>query len=221
MKNESSTIENYIKAIYSLCDKNGKTTVTAISDRLQNSPASVSDMIRRLHEKGLLKDKNKLILSEEGDLLACQLIRKHRLWETFLVRILGFKWDEVHDIAEQLEHVHSPLLTERLEVFLEYPKFDPHGDPIPDKNGNFPDLSIIPLSESEPGKSYIFRSVATDAKDFLNHLDNKGLQLGQRWVIIEKEEFDGSVKLLVDDKNEVYLSEKVAKNLNICSGELD
>ncbi len=217
----STTIENYIKAIFYLGETATNVTVSAVAERMQNSPASVSDMLRRLYEKGLIKDKNNITLTDQGSFLAKQIIRKHRLWETFLVKTLDFKWDEVHSIAEQLEHVQSSLLTERLERFLEYPETDPHGDPIPDKDGNFPDLSIIPLSESEPGKSYIFRSVATDAKDFLNHLDNKGLQLGQRWVIIEKEEFDGSVKLLVDDKSEVYLSEKVAKNLNICSGQLD
>jgi DtxR family Mn-dependent transcriptional regulator len=217
----SSTIENYIKTIYYLGETATNITVSAVAERMQNSPASVSDMLRRLYEKGLIEDKNNNTLTDQGSFLAKQIIRKHRLWETFLVKILDFKWDEVHSVAEQLEHVQSSLLTERLERFLEYPETDPHGDPIPDKDGNFPDLSIIPLSEAEPGKSYIFRSVATDAKDFLNHLDNKGLQLGQRWVIIEKEEFDGSVKLLVDDKSEVYLSEKVAKNLNICSGQLD
>ncbi|WP_340152652.1 metal-dependent transcriptional regulator [uncultured Marivirga sp.] len=215
MKNESSTVENYIKAIYSLCDKNGKTTVSAVAERVQNNPSSVSDMIRRLHEKGLLENKSKLILSKEGNLLACQLIRKHRLWETFLVRVLNFKWDEVHDIAEQLEHVHSPLLTERLEVFLEYPKFDPHGDPIPDKKGNLPDLNAIPLTEAEVDQLYIFRSVATDKSDFLNHLNKKGLQLGQKWKVTEKEEFDGSVKLLIDENKEVYFSETVAQNLYV------
>lgn len=154
-------------------------------------------------------------MSKEGNLLARQLIRKHRLWETFLVRVLNFKWDEVHDIAEQLEHVHSPLLTERLEVFLEYPKFDPHGDPIPDKKGNLPDLNAIPLTEAEVDQLYIFRSVATDKSDFLNHLNKKGLQLGQKWKVTEKEEFDGSVKLLIDENKEVYFSETVAQNLYV------
>jgi len=210
---ESSAIENYIKAIYSICDKHGKTTITAVSERLLISPPSVSDMIRRLYDKGLIKDKSDLTLSQAGELLARQLIRKHRLWETFLVRALRFKWDEVHEIAEQLEHVHSPVLTERLEAFLDYPKFDPHGDPIPDKNGNLPDLDALPLNEAKVGQSYIFKSVVTDAREFLNLLDNKGLQLYQKWKLIDKEEFDGSVRLLVEESNKVHLSDTVSRNL--------
>ncbi len=210
---ESSTIENYIKAIYSIYDKHGKTTITAISEKLLISPPSVSDMIRRLHDKGLIKDKTDLTLSQEGELLARQLIRKHRLWETFLVRKLRFKWDEVHEIAEQLEHVHSPVLTQRLEAFLDFPKFDPHGDPIPDKNGNLPDFDALPLNEANVGQSYIFKGVATDDSEFLNLLDKKGLQLYQKWKLIEKEEFDGSVRLLVEESNKVYLSDTVSGNL--------
>ncbi|WP_262710672.1 metal-dependent transcriptional regulator [Echinicola rosea] len=214
----STTGENYLKAIFFLEETATSVTVSAVAEKIQNSPASASDMLRRLYEKGLIEDKNNITLTDQGSFLAKLIIRKHRLWETFLVETLNFKWDEVHTIAEQLEHVQSSLFRERLERFLEYPERDPHVDPIPDKDGNFPNLSIILLSELEPDKNYVFRSVDTDDKGFLNHLD-KGLQLGQRWVIIEKEEFDMSVKLLEDDKNEVYLSERVAKNLNVCLSE--
>ena len=100
-------------------------------------------------------------------------------------------------------------------ALLEYPKFDPHGDPIPDKKGNLPDLNAIPLTEAEVDQLYIFRSVATDKSDFLNHLNKKGLQLGQKWKVTEKEEFDGSVKLLIDENKEVYFSETVAQNLYV------
>ncbi|MCI5083695.1 MAG: metal-dependent transcriptional regulator, partial [Saprospiraceae bacterium] len=140
MNEFSHTEENYLKAIYKICERKGKAASTnAISNAMQTSAASVTDMLKRLSEKELIHyERYKgVTLAEAGNKIATTLIRKHRLWEVFLVEKLEFSWDEVHEVAEQLEHIRSPKLVEELERYLGYPKFDPHGDPIPDAEGRF------------------------------------------------------------------------------------
>ena len=144
----SNTIENYLKAIYKISEKEQKTVSTsAISNEMNTTSASVTDMLKRLSYKELINYKKYrgVTLTKEGNRIATNLIRKHRLWEVFLLKHLNFRWHEVHDIAEELEHIDSDDLIERLDGFLGHPKFDPHGDPIPNKDGKITLRSQIPL----------------------------------------------------------------------------
>ncbi|RYG16389.1 MAG: metal-dependent transcriptional regulator, partial [Chitinophagaceae bacterium] len=141
-------------------------------------------------------------------------VRRHRLWEVFLVEKLNFKWDQVHEVAEDLEHIKSPLLVERLDEFLEFPKVDPHGDPIPDQHGNFADLSFVKLSKLKMNEKGTITGVSEHSSPFLKHLEKLGLTLGQRIEISEIIDFDGSVELLLEDRK-VNISKEVAKHILI------
>lgn len=214
--NLSESEENYIKAIYHICKLGQETASTnAIASAMSTSAASVSDMIKRLSEKELVhyqkyKGAN---LSEKGTLVALRLIRKHRLWEFFLVNKLGFSWDEVHDVAEQLEHVKSPELIARLDQFLGFPKYDPHGDPIPDNEGYIERLSFQNMSHYQKGDQLIIMGVVDTSDSYLKYLNSLGLHLGAKVQINEKVEFDDSLSLLIENENEVMISAKVAQNL--------
>lgn len=212
----SSTEENYLKAIYKISEQEGKAASTnAISNEIKTSAASVSDMLQRLSSKGLTHyEKYKgVTLTEKGNQFATALIRKHRLWEVFLVEKLDFTWDKVHDLAEQLEHIQSPELVNRLDKFLDNPKFDPHGDPIPDADGVFEQRRQVKLSELEINESGILVGVQEDSSSFLQYLDKMGLKLGVELKILEKFEFDNSIKLLVNQAEQITISNKVCKNL--------
>ncbi|MFT7588639.1 MAG: DtxR family Mn-dependent transcriptional regulator [Limisphaerales bacterium] len=212
--------ENYLKAVFKLTEKHGKDTritTNSIAEIMQTSAASVTDMMRKLGDKGLLSyAKYKGVqLSEEGVAIAKNLIRKHRLWEVFLMQKLGFSWHEVHDMAEDLEHISHPGLIDRLESFLEYPRFDPHGDPIPDKDGNIhyhEDIHLSQLKESEEG---IVVAVVKDSADFLRYLDKVGLVLQAKVKVTEVESFDNSRKVVLNGEKELVLTDKVSKNLLI------
>ena len=211
------TEENYLKAIYRLFESTGGVvSTTAIAENLQINSASVTDMFKKLgQQKLVVYEKSKgVIPTEKGKKVALQIIRKHRLWETFMVEKLEFAWDEVHEIAEQLEHVHSDILIERLDQLLNYPKFDPHGDPIPDKNGKLPALKSILLSEAKAGSSYRITGVGKNSDTFLKYLKKMGLTLGGIIKVKEVEEFDGSMKIqLLDNKAELMLSKEATSNL--------
>src|SRR5690606_18425219 len=138
---------------------------------------------------------------------------KHRLWETFLVEKLNFSWDEVHEVAEQLEHIQSPLLIEKLDEFLGYPTADPHGHPIPDKDGNIKELNLIPLAEFVPNKKTAVRAVRDGSPSFLQYLSKIGIYIGARIAIVEKIDFDGSLEVVIDNKNKVFISRDAAENL--------
>jgi len=212
----SSTEENYLKAIYKISERDNKAASTnAISNEMSTSAASVSDMLQRLSSKGMTHyEKYKgVTLTTQGNQIATNLIRKHRLWEVFLVEKLNFTWDEVHDVAEQLEHIKSPDLVNRLDQFLEYPKFDPHGGPIPDAEGNFTHRRQIELTALSTEEVGILVGVEEDSSTFLKYLDQMGLSLGTELKVLEKFEFDGSVKLLVNNKEQITISNKVCKNL--------
>ena len=173
-------------------------------------------MFKKLgQQKLVVYEKSKGVKpTDKGKKIALHIIRKHRLWETFMVEKLKLSWDEVHEIAEQLEHVHSDLLIERLDQLLNYPKFDPHGDPIPDKNGKLPVLKSILLSEAKPGSSYKISGVGKNSDAFLKYLKKIGLVLGGMITVKEVEEYDGSMKILVmDTKTEVMLSKEATSNL--------
>lgn len=211
------TEENYLKAIYRIFESTGDTvSTTAIAEDLHINAASVTDMFKKLGQQRLVVyEKSKGVKpTDKGKKIALQIIRKHRLWETFMVEKLKFAWDEVHEVAEQLEHIHSEVLIERLDQFLNYPKFDPHGDPIPDKNGRIPALKSILLSEAKPGSSYKITGVGKTSDTFLKYLKKVGLVLGGGMLVKEVEEFDGSMKIeLLDTKSDLMLSREVTSNL--------
>lgn len=214
---QSFTEENYLKIIYHL-SLNSATSIqtNAIAEKIQTKPASVTDMIRKLADKGLIhyKKYQGVTLTDKGRLAAINVVRKHRLWEVFLVEKLNFKWDEIHDIAEELEHINSAELVERLDEFLAFPKNDPHGDPIPDKNGNFDSVTFHKLNKLKPGTRGLIMGVSEHSSAFLKHLERLGLTLGKQIDVIEITEFDGSIELLVETKK-INLSREVAKHILI------
>ena len=211
----SHTEENYLKAIYQLSDGDRKEVSTnAISEYLKTRPASVSDMIRKLADKEYVhyRKYKGVKLTNKGLPISLQILRKHRLWEVFLVRKLGFHWDEVHEVAEQLEHINSPLLVKKLDQFLGHPSFDPHGDPIPSENGVMPGKLQTPLSETEINQEVVVIGVKDSSTHFLQHLDSLNIKLGLRILVKEKASYDGSL-LLVSNDSTISVSKEVADNL--------
>lgn len=208
--------ENYLKAIYHLSESGAhEVSTNAIAELQQTKPASVSDMIRKLSKKGLVSyQKYKGVnVSTKGKKIALEIIRKHRLWEVFLVEKLSFKWDEVHEIAEQLEHIKSPLLVERLDEFLGFPKMDPHGDPIPDKDGQFKIGKQFPITEVSIGLPVTLTGVENSESDFLAHLDKLKIGIGAKIEVMEKNAFDGSMEIKVSGMSPIFISKLVADNL--------
>ncbi|TND00640.1 MAG: Mn-dependent transcriptional regulator [Bacteroidetes bacterium] len=212
----SFTEENYLKAIYKLLEQDKEpVTTNAIAARMNTKAASVTDMLKKLSDKKLIfyKKYQGVTLTEKGKQIAITIIRKHRLWEVFLVEKLHFKWDEVHDMAEQLEHIQSDSLIERLDDFLGFPRFDPHGDPIPDRSGRFQEQHSVLLSSLKSGESCIMTGVVDHAPAFLQFLDKNGLGLGDELQIKEIIAYDQSQQLKVNRKKEIYISHEVAKNI--------
>ena len=210
--------ENYLKKIY-LLGKAGiyKVSVTSLAGSLDNNPASVVDMFKRLTEKKLIEyDKVKgATLTEQGLKIALLTVRKHRLWEMFLQEKLGYKWDEVHDIAEQLEHVQDEQLADRLDTLLGYPKFDPHGEAIPASNGQIPDMKIKTLQEVGIGEEYKVVSVKDTSKLFLQYLQRLHIKIGVLIKVIEKIDFDGSFIILIDNSTKATVSEKLTESIYV------
>jgi len=209
--------ENYLKAIYHLERKfpTGVST-NALAEEMETKASSVTDMIKKLSEKKLVNYKKYqgFKLSQLGMETAVSVIRKHRLWEFFLVEKLDFAWDEVHDIAEQLEHIKSKKLIDELDRFLNFPKLDPHGDPIPDAEGNFTILNKVLLSDLKKGESGIFVGVKDSSAEFLQFLDKRNIALGNEIKIIEKEPFDQSVLIKINEK-ELRVSNLISGNIYI------
>ncbi len=207
--------ENYLKVIYhlSINSPNGVTT-NSIASAMESKPSSVTDMVQKLAEKNLVayKKYQGVMLTEEGKHSALMIIRKHRLWEVFLVEKLDFSWDEVHDVAEQLEHIKSEKLTDKLEAFLDFPTEDPHGDPIPDRNGKIKKIDKHLLSEIAVGKKVICVGVKDSSSAFLQYLDKQQIALGSAIEVTGKEHFDLSLTLNVKGR-EVTVSNKIAGNL--------
>jgi len=211
----SFTEENYLKAIYklSMTAANGVST-NAIADMLTTKPSSVTDMIKKLAEKKLISYQKYqgVNLTKKGQEIAVSIIRNHRLWEVFLVEKLNFKWDEVHDLAEDLEHINTHKLTARLDEFLEFPRFDPHGDPIPDKDGKIMHHKDIVLSDLKKGEKGIVVGVKEHSKSYLNYLEQLQLILGTEIEVVEIIEFDATMKILVKNKT-IVVSHQASKNL--------
>ena len=186
--------EDYLKCLYHLQQGKKNVSTNEIANYLSMKPSSVSDMLKKLSEKkcvNYLKYKGSS-LTEKGELIALSIIRKHRLWETFLVNKLGFSWSKVHNIAEQLEHVNSEELIDKLDHFLAYPKIDPHGDPIPQKNGTIAELNQKLLSELKHGEEGIITGIKKGTPSLLNFLDMKNIKLGDQIQLISILEFDQS-----------------------------
>ncbi|MCU0345618.1 MAG: metal-dependent transcriptional regulator [Saprospiraceae bacterium] len=208
--------ENYLKAIFKITEKEGKSASTnAIAAVMNTSAASVTDMLKRLAGKHLLHyEKHRgVALSERGNELATNLVRKHRLWEVFLVKMLDFSWDQVHDIAEQLEHVQSEELVERLDAYLERPQFDPHGDPIPNAEGKMATRKQVLLSALAPGDAALLVGVQESTATFLQYLDRMRLSLGTGLRVKERFDYDGSMSILLNGNEEITISHKVCENL--------
>lgn len=213
----SQTEENYLKAIYSLFVVANKAVSTnKIAEKLKTKASSVTDMIKKLAEKKLVNyvKYQGVSLTEQGKLLAVRVIRKHRLWEVFLVRYLGFKWDEVHEVAEQLEHVKSVKLTNGLDVFLDFPRYDPHGDPIPDADGNIIQRNVTILASLQKGEESKIVGVKDSSSSFLKYLDNAEIKLGAEIKVLHKEEFDNSMLLLIDGQKK-SISQQISNNLYV------
>lgn len=214
----SYTEENYLKAIFKISERDGKPASTnAISNEMSTSAASVTDMIKRLSDKSLIHYERYrgVTLTDKGEQAATHLIRKHRLWEVFLVDKLHFSWDEVHEIAEQLEHIKSKRLVERLDEYLGFPKFDPHGDPIPNADGIFATRKQVMLSELKPGEQGPVVGVQDHTTAFLRYLDRMELVLGTPVKVMEYFEYDESMRVLIGGEREQVLSKKVCQNLFI------
>lgn len=213
---QSLAEENYLKIIYHLSEGTQEEISTnAVAEMTQTKAASVTDMLRKLAEKGWVNYQKYqgVRLTETGEKIALSIVRKHRLWELFLVQKMGFNWDEVHDIAEQLEHIASDELINKLDAFLDFPKTDPHGDPIPTKEGVLPELGYQPLSEVRSQQACILMGVSQDSAVFLQLLTKLNLQLGVKLKIIEINAFDRSLSLSIEGKPEVFISHEVAKNI--------
>lgn len=213
----SQSEENYIKTIYHLeAISNKGISTNAIAKKLETKASSVSDMIKKLSEKELVvyKKYQGVTLTSFGKKTAANIVRKHRLWEVFLVEKLNFSWDEVHEVAEQLEHIKSPKLINQLDALLGFPKHDPHGDPIPDKEGNLNIIEKSLLSSLKKNQSGVCVGVDDSSSEFLQYLDKKGITLGMQITVLEKEEYDDSLSIKIENKK-LTISNKIANNIYI------
>jgi DtxR family transcriptional regulator, Mn-dependent transcriptional regulator len=212
----SFTEENYLKIIYKLStETESEISTNAVAEQTQTKAASVTDMLRKLSEKQLVNYQKYqgVRLTALGEKVALSVIRKHRLWEVFLVEKLKFNWDEVHDIAEQLEHIDSEDLVQKLDEFLGFPKFDPHGDPIPDAQGRMPESGYKNLSEIPVNQKVVMMGVAQHSANFLQYLAKISINLGVKILITEINDFDKSLAIKIGDEKEYFISNEVAKNI--------
>lgn len=215
--NTSLTEENYLKTIFHLSENKNWEAVSTneIAESIQNRAASVTDMLKKLAEKEYINyiKYQGVTLSIEGKAIALNIIRKHRLWEVFLVEKLGFNWDEVHDIAEELEHIDSEKLVSKLDEYLGFPSFDPHGDPIPDHHGVMPVQTYQTLAEIKKGEDVIMIGVSEHSSAFLQYLDKINLVLGTTIEVLEINSFDKSLQIVLSKENTVFITHEVSKNI--------
>ena len=214
----SHTEENYLKAIYLLGKSEaGRIPNFAIAQSLEINPATVTEMLRKLADKKWIdyNRTNGATLTSEGKALALAVIRKHRLWETFLVQKMEFSWDEVHEVAEQLEHIQSQKLLDQLDRFLGYPKFDPHGDPIPDAKGDFPAIKAKLLSDCKVGERKKFVAVANHSPVFLQYLNRVGFKIEDTVEIEEVHDFDRSMNVVLNGEKHTVFSAEVSLGLMV------
>lgn len=207
--------ENYIKAIFHLQQAEGNVSTNELAASLNTKAASVTDMLKKLTNKYLLEYEpyQGVRLSKEGKKKALAIVRKHRLWEYFLVDKLQFGWDEVHEVAEELEHIKSKKLVEKLDAYLGHPKFDPHGDPIPDSNGVMVSVRQVNLIDVKPGTLVELCSVGSQSAELLELLSHKHIGIGTQLQIVRKFEFDQSIEISIKGKSAVTISQQLAQAL--------
>lgn len=210
----SLTEENYLKAMFNLSQETGEVFVNDLSKELDIKMPSVTSMVKRLASKNLVNYQSykPLTLTDEGEKLALSIIRKHRLTEMFLVEKMGFGWEEVHEVAEQIEHIHSPKFFAKMDEMLGYPTVDPHGSPIPDSHGNIHQKTYQNLANFNKGDKVKFVAVNNSSDDFLKFLNSKEINLGLVLKILDKEEFDHSMTISFNDKT-IVLSQKVTQKI--------
>jgi DtxR family Mn-dependent transcriptional regulator len=208
------TIEDYLRSMYRLQMRDGRASNAALAKELAVSSAAVTDMVRRLSEQGLIEYEKYqgALLTRAGMNLAMSVTRRHRLWEVFLIQQLNFDWDEVHDLADELEHISSEKLIDRLDTFLGHPTHDPHGDPIPTKEGVVPSRSLVPIAELEPGESGRVERVSDEFPELLRYAASVGLSIKAHIKVLEKISFDCSVRLEAEGRESV-VSEKLASSV--------
>jgi DtxR family Mn-dependent transcriptional regulator len=207
--------EDYIKAIYHLGkEENATVSTNAVAEQMETKPSSVTDMMKKLSDKGVVNYRpyKGVSVTEYGQKIALSLVRKHRIWEVFLVEKLNFSWDEVHEVAEQLEHIKSEKLIDELDKHLGFPQVDPHGDPIPSKKGEFKKTIKKLLNEVPLYTNGICVGVKDSSAPFLKFLDKNNISLGDTILVVEKEEFDGSLTIKIKEKT-IHISNQIASNL--------
>lgn len=208
------TEENYLKALFHVVDPEGKVTINELSKFLNVKMPSVNNMMKKFADKGwvVYETYKPLLVTEKGRREAALVVRKHRLTEMFLVKNMNFGWENVHEIAEQLEHVHSQVFFDKMDEILNYPKFDPHGEPIPDKDGNIIAQDLQKLSSCETGETVVFTSVTLSDDAFLSYLNERNLLLDTRIRVIKIENFDKSMTIEIEGKKEI-LSKKATEKI--------
>ena len=214
--NFSQSEENYLKAVYHLQSGNDAVTTNAVAEKLNTRPASVTDMMKKLNSKKLLhyKPYHGFYLSTEGKKIALSVIRRHRLWEFFLSEKLNFDWDEVHEVAEELEHVSSKKLIDKLDEYLGFPQFDPHGDPIPDSKGKIKSHNEISLTDLPAHKVAEVKRVSNQSSEMLELLQNKKIGIGTKVEVKKQFGFDRSIEVKIKGEM-VNISEQLAKNIYV------
>jgi len=202
----SLTEENYLKALYHLVNENDEVSVNDLSRQLNIKMPSVNSMIKKFADKNWVKYESykPIKLTESGKKEASLIVRKHRLTEMFLVEKMGFGWENVHEIAEQLEHIHSDIFFDKMDEILNYPKVDPHGEPIPDKDGNVIQPDLKKLSKCKENETVELASVTTSSEEFLNFLNKRNLSLGTEIKVLQKEDFDQSIKVFYNCQEENF-----------------
>jgi DtxR family Mn-dependent transcriptional regulator len=213
--NFSTSEENYIKSIYHLQQFDGMVTTSELAHELQTKPASVTDMLKKLKAKKILHYERYqgFKLSAEGKKIALSIVRKHRLWEFFLVQKLEFGWDQVHEIAEQLEHINSVVLVDKLDSFLNFPKFDPHGDPIPDTNGKMEATRQLNLTNLDLNRTAEVCAVGSQSSELLELLKHKNIGIGTKLEVKKKFSFDNSVEIKIRNIPAFAISHQLAQSL--------
>ena len=214
---QTLSTEDYLKAIYHVSQSSsGAVATTSIAKQIGAKPSSVTDMFRKLSDQNLVKDQKYqgVSLTNEGVKTALRIVRKHRLWESFLVSHLNFNWDEVHQVAEQLEHIQSEKLTNELERFLDYPTHDPHGDPIPNRALFMKTYSKILLTELPVNKEGVCIGVKDNSSGFLRYLDRRQIGIGTTLQVLHREDFDDSLHIQAG-KSTLMITKKTAENIYV------
>jgi DtxR family Mn-dependent transcriptional regulator len=220
MLNYSASEENYIKTIFHLQQEDGTVTTNELAAELRTRPASITDMMKKLKSKKLVHYQayKGFYLTNEGRRIALGIIRRHRLWEYFLAEKLKFSWDEVHAVAEDMEHVSSKKLIDKLDEFLGFPRFDPHGDPIPDSQGKIESYRQVCLTELPVNKIAIVCNVSDQSTEMLELLKHKKIGIGTKVEVKKKFSFDNSIEIKVNHQNQLNISEQLAKNIYVKYG---